>query len=179
MPRNKLVSFVESLLGMKEKPVRFARFRDPLGDFEISYPKDWKYDRDIAVVGGRYTISFESRDASFTISVDTSIPKKFNFSSYAKAELESPSSGIYTPIKKSRFRKMPAYRREYSYTSGGSDYFGGGVMFFTGKAVFSLCWSGLEKRRGVLQPILDHMLKSIAIGEGFLIRWKTVKGVAR
>lgn len=180
LPRNKLVSFVKSLLGIGKKPVRFARFRDPLGDFDISYPKDWTYDRNIAVVGGRYTLSFESRHNSFTVSVDTAIPKKFDFDSYAKAELESPSSGIYTPIKKSRFRKMPAYGREYAYTSEGRDYFGGGVMFFTGKAVFSISWSGLEKRREELQAVFDHMLKSLAIGEGFLIKgWKVVKGVAR
>ncbi len=172
LQKNRFVSFVKSLLGMEKKPLRFYRFRDPLGDFEISYPGGWRYDKDIAVVDGKYTIVFESSDACFTISVDTAIPEKFNFKSYAKAELESPSAGIYAPMKRGRFRKMPAYRRKYSFTSGGKDYFGGGAMFFTGKSVFSISWNGPESRRKELQEIFDYMLKTIAIGEGFLVRMR-------
>ncbi len=169
-----------ALLGLQKKPVKFRRFINPLGDFEISYPKDWRFDRDIAVMEGKYTISFESKQSTFTISVDTDIQKGFSFSRYAKAELESPKSGIYTPMKKSTFRKMPAYRRDYSYTSEGRDHFGGGLMFFTGKAVFSISWSGLESRRKELQHIFDHMLKSMIIREGVLIRrLRAVKGWAR
>jgi hypothetical protein len=180
LPKNRIVSFLESLIGLQKKPLKFCRFINPLGDFEIQYPRDWRFDRDIAVMEGKYTISFESRHSSFTISVDTDIQKGFSFSRYAKAELESPTSGIYTPMKKSSFRKMPAYRRGYSYTSEGKDYFGGGLMFFTGKAVFSISWSGPEIRKQELQHIFEHMLKSMIIREGVLIRrWRTVKGWAR
>jgi len=178
LPRDKLVSFLSSLFGLRKKPVQFCRFRDPLGDFDIFHPVGWRTDRDIAVVGGKYTISFESGQSSFTVSVDTDIPKKFSFSKYAKAELESPASGIYTPVKKGSFRDMPAYRREYSYTSEGKNYFGGGVMFFTGKAVFSVSWSALEGRKAEFQAIFDHMLKTLTVREGFLIRRvRRVRGV--
>mgnify|MGYP006267466361 CR=1 FL=1 len=102
------------MLGFGEKPLRFLRFRDGMGNFEILYPESWRYDSDIAVVDGKYTISFQSPDClcQFTVSVDIQLPEKFRFDSYAKAELESPTSGIYTPVKKTSFRDMPAYTRE-------------------------------------------------------------------
>ncbi len=127
----------------RDKPVRYVRFRDGMGNFELFYPQGWKFDEDIAVVDGKYTISFVSGNGlcQFTIAVDAQLPDAFIFAKYAKAELESPTSGIYTPMKKAVFHSMPAYERDYSYSSGGRSYFGGGVMFCTGDAVFSLSWS--------------------------------------
>ena len=105
----------------RDKTIVFSNFMDPLGNFEIYYPKKWSYDRDIAVSDGKYAISFEKGDTRFTIAVDISIPRDFDFRKYAKAELEDPTSGILTTAKKSHFRNMPAYRRDYSYESGGKD----------------------------------------------------------
>lgn len=169
MGENGLVASIRRFLGIGKKPLGYARFQDPLGDFEISYPKDWRYDRDIAVVDGKYSVSFESSEATFTINVDTSIPVKFDFRRFAKKELEGPESGIYAKMEKAQFRKMPAYKRGYSFCSGGKDYFGGGLMFFTGKAVFSISWSAPCRKEEEYQAIFDHMVGSIALGEGFLI----------
>jgi hypothetical protein len=156
------------MLGFGEKPARFLKFRDGMGNFELFYPKGWKYDEDIAVVDGKYTISFQSRDGleQFTVSVDVQLPERFRFDRYAKAELESPTSGIYTPVKKTRFRDMPAYARGYSYTSDGRRYFGGGVMFFTGQAVFSVSWGAPESRKETLDAVFGHMLKTLSVREG-------------
>ena len=157
MPKNSLIGRILSLFRQKRE-TKYALFRDGMGNFEIFIPEGWKYDRDIAVVDGRYTVSFQSPDrlASFSISVDAQLPEGFDFTAYAKGELESPESGIYTPVERSSFREMPAFRREYSYDSGGRKYLGGGVMFFTGSLVLSTCWGAPESAG--MGPAFEHML---------------------
>ncbi len=142
----------------------FRTFRDGMGNFEISVPARWKHDRDIAVVDGKYTVSFESPDgrSEFTVSVDAQLPPHFDFPAYAKSELESPESGIYTPVSKGEFRGMPAFWREYSYECGGMRYSGGGVMFHSGLLVFSLCWSAPEAAG--MKAVFDRMLQSLSVG---------------
>ncbi len=150
-----------------KKKQEYELFKDPLGNFEISYPKGWKHDKDIAVVEGKYTISFESGDRSITVYVDAALKPDFRFSEYEKKELESPTAGIIADVKKSKFRGMPAYKREYAYESGGKAYFGGGLMFHTGMTVFSLSWSAPEKKREEFKKILDHVLDTLVIRLGF------------
>lgn len=171
-----LTLVLDRLLGIFRKPAErrpeFSLFRDGMGNFELFYPKGWKFDRDIAVVDGKYTISFQSPDglSQFTVAADLSIRPGFSFPKYARAELESPSSGIYATPEKCRFRGMPAYSREYSYSSGGRRFFGGGMMFYTGQAVFSLSWGAPEAKKGELMPAFAHMLDTLAIREGPAIR---------
>jgi len=149
---------------IRKKPEAFRTFRDGMGNFEISIPEGWRFDTDIAVVDGRYTISFQSPGgkSGFTISVDAQLAEPFDFESYAKAELESPESGIYTPVIRGEFRGMPAFRREYRYDCGGGKYEGGGLMFHGGRLVFSLSWSSPEKE--AMRPVFDRMVESLSIG---------------
>jgi hypothetical protein len=169
LPRLNILDLLSSLFSREERVV-FSRFTDPLGNFEIFYPKKWRFDRDIAVVEGKYTVCFESKESRFSVSVDASLPQDFDFERYAKEELEAPTSGIIASIKKRRFRSMPAYKREYAFSSGGKDYFGGGLMFFTGTTVFSLSWSALEKDREKQEAIFDHMLERLSLRRGFTLR---------
>jgi len=153
-------------LGLKGAgPEGYSRFIDWQGNFEIVYPKSWRYDKDIAVVDGKYTICFLSPDGlcQFTVSVDALLKKGFRFAGYAKCELESPTSGIYTKMKGSVFKSMPAYRREYRYSSGSRRFFGGGVMFFTGEMVFSISWSAPENQKERLTGMFEHMLKALEV----------------
>lgn len=145
----------------KKKQVNFLNFKDALGNFEIQYPEGWQYDKDVAFVDGQYTNCFQSNNINFTISVNIKINE--NFKQYAMAELESPSSGVYTNPISSKFRKMPAYKREYTYTSNGNDYFGGGIMFFTGRTVFSIIWNAPKSKIEESRKIFDHMLASLVI----------------
>lgn len=147
----------------KKKPITFLKFKDGLNNFEIDYPKGWHYDKDVAFVDGQYTNCFQSNDTNFIISVNLKLNEKFNFKQYAKAELESPGSGIYTTSVSSKFRKMPAYTREYSYTSNGNLYLGGGLMFFTGNAIFSIIWSTPKSKIEESKKIFDHMLSSLVL----------------
>jgi len=162
----------DRILGLFRKKKKFVRFRDPLGNFELFYPSGWKFDRDIAVVDGKYTISFEKGSKRFTISVDARLPEKFDFKKYAKAELEGPSSGIIAEVKKDKFRGMPAYSREYRYESGGKTHIGRGVMFSTGRIVFSLTWSAPEKEK---DDEFRHMIKTLAFREGFVAKYGVCK----
>jgi hypothetical protein len=172
--------------------VKWARFQDPLDNFVIRYPKNWKFDRDVAVVEGAYTIGFSSPDGrcTFNIAVDAgllggpggrSINQEsgrrgsrseggqncgFDFPAYAKAALESPSSGIYTPVKKAKFRDMPAYERDYTYHSSGTAYSAGGTMFFTGRAVFSISWNAPEREKARYDALFKAMLESMIILPG-------------
>ena len=169
MQRINLLDLIASLFS-RDSSIIFTNFVDPLGNFEIYYPKNWNYDRDIAVSDGKYSISFEKNDNRFTVSVDISLPRNFEFKKYAKHELEDPSSGIYSTMKKTRFKNMPAYRREYSYVSGGKDYFGAGVIFFSGDSVFYLSWSAPENEKDILEPVFQHMLEKLRLHRGLKIR---------
>ncbi len=176
---SELSSAIRRLFGNTSE-VRYERFRDNLGNFEIFYPRGWRYDEEMAVVDGKYSISFASPDglSTFNVAVDVQLPEGFDFEDYARKELESPESGIYTKMKKDRFREMPSFTREYSYASGGRRFFGGGVMFFSGKIVFSLSWSGPEKRKPGLAETFAHMLRTIVVREGFALPPSGLPGVA-
>lgn len=165
-------SFLKRLRGAGPSPVRFVTFRDSSGNFELCYPSGWRFDHDIMVADARYMVPFSSQDSrcTFNVAVDGNLPMGFNFGRYAKAELESPSSGIFAAISRGRFKGMPAYRREYAFTSGAMEYFGGGVMFSTGDVVFSISWSAPAKKRTEMEPVFRHMLKNFTVLEGFAIR---------
>ena len=92
-------------------------------------------------------------------------------------ELGSPSSGIYTPLKKSKFRGMPSYEREYRYKCGRRCYFGGGVLFFNGEMAFSVSWSAPEDQKEWIGGIFAKMLESLAVRESYAtIRRKRAVG---
>jgi hypothetical protein len=170
---------IESLKKLFEKKFpKFELFRDNLGNFEIFFPAGWKFDENIAIEDGKYTISFLSKDgrSQFTVSVDAKLPEKFNFVKYAKNELESPASGIYTTALKTTFRRMKAFSRDFLYISGGKKYFGGGIMFHSGNEVFSINWSAPQGERVMADKIFGHMLESIVIREGFLVQKKKLRG---
>jgi hypothetical protein len=156
----------------EEKPLGFLRFQDSQGNFEIYYPRGWDFDHDIAVEDSRYTISFNSKDrqSTFTIAVDANLPPGFRFPKYAKAELESPESGIYTAMRKARFHNMPAFSRDYVYASGGKRFHGGGVMFCAGDAVFSLTWSAPESDDEQMEKVFKHMREEFVVKRGLARR---------
>ncbi|MFH0884140.1 MAG: hypothetical protein V1861_00335 [Candidatus Micrarchaeota archaeon] len=171
MPNADVFSKIASALGMGERSIRFWRFRDGMGNFELSVPEGWKYDENVAVVDGKYTISFQSTDGlcQFTVAVDAQLLEKFRFAKYAKEELESPTSGIFAIVRKSRFHDMPAYVRDYHYSSGTKKFFGGGVMFSTGNIVFSLSWNAPVERQTVMDAVFSHMRKTIVLHKGFVV----------
>jgi hypothetical protein len=171
LPKDDVFTRIASCLGMGERSIRFWQFRDGMGNFELSVPEGWKYDENVAVVDGKYTISFQSADGmcQFTINVDAQLPEKFNFTKYAKAELESPTSGIFASVRKSRFHDMPAFVRDYHYASGSKKFFGGGIMFSTGSSVFSLSWSAPAERQTVMDAVFGHMKKTIVLHKGFVV----------
>jgi len=144
----------------KPKPVEFVKFRDPIENFEIFYPKSWKYDEDVAVYDGKYTISFESGQKRVTIIVDYKIPEKFDFRKYMNEQFEGPSSGIIASLEKTKFRGMPAYQREYSYYSSGKEFVSKGIVFYTGSRVYSLTWFG---PLNFSEEIYNHMTKSLIV----------------
>jgi len=147
-------------------PQKYSDFCDPIGNFSISYPSQWYFDRDIIVVDGSYTISFESGKSAFVIAVDTNISNDFDFDKHVTSEFTGPKSGIRSDLKKSIFHEMRAYTREYSYVSGQMDYFGGGIIFFTENTVFSLSWNGPEKEKERLNTIFQYMVKTLSINNG-------------
>lgn len=167
MPRGDILS---GLLSIFRKPeLRFKPFMDGLNNFEILYPEGWRYDENIAVVDGKYTISFRSGQRSFTIAVDARLPAKFNFARYVRSET-GPSSGICADTKKTSFQGKPAFKREYMLMSGGSRHFGGCLMFHTMDKVFSLSWDAPEKEREEMEKAFERMRKSFRPRRGFMIR---------
>lgn len=167
MPRNDLLSRFLSLFRKHEQ--RFKLFMDGLNNFEIGYPEGWKYDENIAVVDGKYTISFRSGQRSFTIAVDAKLPPKFNFARYVRSET-GPSSGICADTNKTSFHGKPAFKREYVFMSGGRRHFGGCIMFHTMDKVFSLSWDAPEKEREEMEKVFGRMLKSFRPRHGFMMR---------
>jgi hypothetical protein len=165
-------SRIKKLFGLGQKKTRFSRFIDSSGNFEMDYPDGWKYDPNIAIEDGKYTVSFASPDSqsTFTISVDGNLPAGFEFPKYARNELESPSAGIYAKAVRCRFHKMPAYGREYCYISGGRGYCGGGMMFHANQAVFSMLWNCPQYMKKETGRIFSHMMDSFVVKEVFRMR---------
>ena len=163
LPKNDLISSFLSIFQAKSSP-ESSVFKDGMGNFEIKYPKDWKHDKDIAIVDGKYAVSFESRGGKqkFCVSIDASLPKRFDFAEYVHSELEGPASGICCDLKRSRFRGMPSYKREYVFTSGGVRYLAGGLIFHPMNLVFSISWSAPENDKQT-QEIFEKMIRSLAI----------------
>jgi hypothetical protein len=160
LQKNDLISGILSLFRGK-KEAAFARFQDALGNFEISYPEGWTFDRDIAVVDGKYTVPFQSRDGKsrFVVSVDASVTKSASLPEYVKRELEGPCSGIATSMERTRFRGCPAYEREYVFLCDGGRNSAGGLAFSTGTIIFSFTWSAPESEKNMKRAI-EKMLDS-------------------
>jgi hypothetical protein len=155
---------LELLFTKKPKPVVYSKFIDSFGNFEIEYPKNWRYDKDIAVVDGQYTNTFQCNDSNFTISINAKIQENLNFRKYAKNELESPASGICANAIKSKFRGFPAYIKEYTYMSNRKDYFGNELIFFTGKLIILISWNAPRSKEQEMKKVFNHMLESLATG---------------
>ncbi|MBN1170255.1 hypothetical protein JXA56_04475 [Candidatus Micrarchaeota archaeon] len=151
---------IDKIRNFFNKPSEFVKFRDPLGNFEIFYPKNWKFDRDIAVDDSKYAVSFESGSKRVTVFVDFRLPEKFNFRNYVKKEFEGPSSGIISNMKKTTFRGMPAYSRDYLYISSGNKYMSKGIIFYTGNKVYQIAWFGPSD---FPEEIFEHMKKSLMV----------------
>jgi hypothetical protein len=100
------------------------------------------------------------------VAVDAALPEGFDFPKHAKKELESPSAGIIADVIRGKFHGMPSYSRQFHYDSGGKTFFGGGEMFFTGAAVFSISWSAPDKKRQEQEKIINHMLGSLVVRQG-------------
>ncbi|MBI5223155.1 hypothetical protein HY990_01905 [Candidatus Micrarchaeota archaeon] len=144
-------------------PPAYLIFTDPLEKFSIEYPSNWIFDQDIAIDDRKYTLAFSSKDgkSTFSLFVDLNLPSPSDFDKYAKDVLESPSSGVFCTPKKSTFLNFPAYLREYSYKSASTLFFGGGIMFLSKRAVYSLLWGGPQNKKSELTPVFDHMASSL------------------
>ncbi len=138
----------------RKEPQKFIKFNDPLNNFELFYPKGFRYDQDVAVYNWSYTISFESKHERLIVSVDSK--KAVDFDKYVEQEFNSPKSGIISNLRKSVFRGFPSYDRDFQYTDSGRDYIGKGIVFYTGSIIYSLTWMSPNRDLGTF----DHIVKS-------------------
>ncbi len=150
---------------LRKKEIKYAQFNDPLGNFKIAYLENWKFDADMVVFDGGYSLSFSSPDSqsTFTIFVDAKIMPKSNLRGYASRELESPESGIYAKMRETSFFGTQAYQSDYDYHSGNTPYFGGSVIFSGKKAIYRLSWCAPLKNRPAIENIFSAMKKSLIV----------------
>ncbi len=172
LPRNDLITRIKSLFSHKRKSPKFRLFRDYQGNFHIEYPEDWRFDPEIAMVEGKYSVSFESPSgpARFVVTLDSILPFGFDFEKQVKETLGQPTSGFCADIKATEFRGMKAFSYEYCYQTEGRRFFAGGLTFFTGWSVFSLNWSAPEQEQKHYQKIFDRMLETLTFRRGILSR---------
>ncbi len=145
--------------------VKFQNYKDYYGHFSIFYPKDWKYDPPIVMDEGGYAIVFHSNKTSsqFRVGVETVLPLKFDFSKYAKEEIEKSSAGIVSKARKSKFREHQCFRTDYEYESEGKNFLGEKLLFYTGDRVFSIFYTYPEEERKNIEKILKYMAESLII----------------
>ncbi len=149
---------------MQAKVVEYSIFKDPIGRFEIPYPKDWKFNPDILVVEGEYSESFQSRNkATFTINVNFGVDKNFNFEAYVKNEFYGPHSGMHSAVEKEKYQGKKAYQKEYSYENDGKKYFGGEKIFFKEGAIYLLTYQAFDKDKEEMTKIFEYMINNLFI----------------
>ncbi|MBI5227257.1 hypothetical protein HY988_01595 [Candidatus Micrarchaeota archaeon] len=156
---------MKNALGIKQKPIEYALFRDPIGRFAIPYPLGWKFDPDILVVDGEYCVSFQSPNGQglFSITANGSLDKKFNFESYVKTEFIGPHSGMHGELKKEKFKETTCYRKEYIYESEGRKYFGGEKVFVKDHVLYLLTYHALENKKAEMTKIFEYLMNNLII----------------
>ncbi len=147
---------IKRWLGLKE---RFAVFKDPFGNFIISYPEGWRYDEDIAVVEGSYGVWFEK--GSKRISVHVTACRLADFDSYAQRYLKDPKRGVVGRIRKTTFKDMPAYDFRYKLHEGSKVFLGGALMFYTGRCIFYISWFVPKSEWPHFKELFKHILRTM------------------
>ena len=162
-----MFDLLKRLFQREKNPPTFHKFVDPLGNFSIMVPEKWKTDEDIAIDDGKYTIPFDSPDelAEFSISIDYSARNaSFDFDDFVKKYFNSPESGIHSTFSKTNFRKYPAYVREFIYSNRGRGFYGGSIIFYTGKLLVELIHHAPADKREYYDIIFEKMKESMQTG---------------
>ncbi len=130
----------QSAKAIPKQSEKCVHFTDPLGNFELDIPKGWRFDRDVIVDSGQYSISFEAQDRRmrFVVSVDTKPPEPADFESYVRKECEGPASGILCGMSKKEFRGYLGYGRRFIFGKGNDESVREDRIFLTAGAVFTI-----------------------------------------
>lgn len=123
-----LLNKITELFQFKTRSITFSEFSDPLGGFSILYPNYWKYDSNIVIHEGSYSIIFQKSNELFTITTDH-LSDFSNYESKIKDVLIGPNSGSFGSFKKkSESHELIIYESDYSFYSD-SVFFGSIVLY--------------------------------------------------
>jgi hypothetical protein len=145
----------------------FASFSDSLGNFEVFYPKHWKYDENTAVVDSCYAINFVSdkTKTSMRIEVDMKLPVGFDkkkFMKYAKDEIEKPTAGVLSKAYAKTLGIYDCVETAYEFKEGNTIMHGEKTIIFASNKVYSIMFicpmSEYDRLKNTFKYVLDSFV---------------------
>ena len=151
-----------SLFSIFKKPTKFVLFTDPFGNYSLLIPDSWKFDSDVIVDDGKYSICFDSptEDARLVVSLDLSFSPKKDFETYLIKKLSDPSSGSIGFISKGIFKDLKTTEKTFSFNKNGN-FSGKVIAFKKGEIIYELTVHSKDSNSHSLSPIFATILSSI------------------
>lgn len=153
------LNFLSNLFKKEEK---FILFSDPFSNFSISIPKNWKYDSDVVIDEGRYSICFEKpdRNAQLCISVDTNSISG-DFESFVKKKFNDPSSATIGTISEVSFQNQKCLQKTFTFKS--SSLFDGKIIAIKKKNLYEIIVHQKSHLNETSTQEIEKMLNSIIL----------------
>jgi hypothetical protein len=153
------LDFLSNLFKNEEK---FILFPDPFSNFTISIPQSWKFDSNVVIDEGRYSICFEkpNREAQVCIYVDTNIISD-DFETFAKKRFNDPSSGSLGTISLSSFQKQKCLQKSFTFRS--SSLFDGKIIALKKKNFYEIIIHQKSPLNENLSKEVEKILSSIIL----------------
>jgi len=138
------------------------RFVDYQGNFALLVPSDWRFDEDVAVENGAYTICFESKDgrSHLTVAVESILPPDFSIDAYVRKNIGTPESGFQAEPVEGSFNGQAAWLYSCRIGSGKDESLFEGAVFVSGAVLYSLSWSYPLAKSGIIGPLIERMKDS-------------------
>ena len=153
------LNFLSNLFKKEEK---FILFSDPFSNFSISIPQSWKFDSDVVIDEGRYSICFEkpNHTAQICIYVDTNSISE-DFETFAKKRFNDPSSGSLGTVSSSSFQNQKALQKSFTFRS--SSLFDGKIIALKKKNFYEIIIHQKSPLTENLSKEVEKILSSIIL----------------
>lgn len=163
----RIISFLKPSEPVFEQ-TEFEKFEDSLQNFQIFYPKHWKYEEKTAIIDGAYAIIFYSTTspANLRIEVNTRVPKGFSkkdFKKYARNEIEQPTAAIVSNAKTIKIGNYDCIQTEYFFYDRGRKFYARKLFIFCLDRIFTLFFICDEQNYKNLKKTLAYIIDSLLI----------------
>lgn len=153
---------LDFLANILKKEPQFIVFTDPFSNFSISIPQNWKYDSNVVIDEGRYSICFEkpNRDAQICISVDTNHISQ-DLETFVKKRFNDPSSGSIGSTSEILFQNQKCLQKSFTFKS--SSLFDGKIIAIKKKNFYEVIIHQKSPFSENLSKEIEKILSSIIL----------------